>query len=171
MSANTLMSSQIQMTKSASQMIDHRTCPTCQSASMTTPSLSRGIHGGRRFRHRNRVIAVGPEVDGAETRRRGMSGRRARPSYDAGVSDPRASGREKRIARRAPEVRAARRDARRQARESPEARQAYRAAKRETRDARMATLEDRYALAALLIVITIITTAIGGDHRWGQFIL
>ena len=63
------------------------------------------------------------------------------------------------------------RDARRQAKESPEAREAYRTAKRETREARMATLEDRYALAAVLIVITIITTAIGGDHRWGQFVL
>ena len=32
-------------------------------------------------------------------------------------------------------------------------------------------LEDRYMLALVLIVLTIITTAIGGDHRVGQIIL
>ena len=144
-------------------------CPTCQSASMTT-LCSRTDYGRRRS---GTVTAWSCIVRGRRAERvaGGMSGRRARPPYDAGVSDPRGSGREKRSARRSPEVREARRDARRQARESPEARQAYRAAKRETREARMATLEDRYALAAILIVITIITTAIGGDHRWGQFIL
>ena len=59
----------------------------------------------------------------------------------------------------------------REARLSPEERAARREARREAREARMATLEDRYALAAILIVITIITTAVGGDHRWGQFLL
>src|SRR5437016_3842357 len=77
--------------------------------------------------------------------------------YHAGVSEPRGSGREPRGTHRSPEAREARRVARREARESPEA--------------RMASLEDRYALAAILIVVTIITTAVGGDHRWGQLIL
>jgi hypothetical protein len=40
-----------------------------------------------------------------------------------------------------------------------------------SRESRMAGLEDRYALAAVLIIATIITTAIGGDDRLGQFIL
>lgn len=96
---------------------------------------------------------------------------RRRPPYDAGVTEPRGSDREKRTLRRPPEVREAKRTARRESKTSPEARAAYRDAKRETREARMKTLEDRYALAAVLIVITIITTAVGGDHRWGQFIL
>jgi hypothetical protein len=73
--------------------------------------------------------------------------------------------------RRPPEVRESRRTARRMSRESPEARQAYRSAKRDVRDARLKTLEDRFALAAILIVVTMITTAVGGDHRWGQFVL
>jgi hypothetical protein len=100
-----------------------------------------------------------------------MSDRDGRAPYDARVSEPRGSDREQLRARRTQEERAALRDAKRDARESPEARAAYRSAKRESRDARLATLEDRYALAAVLIVITIITTAIGGDHRWGQFVL
>jgi hypothetical protein len=59
----------------------------------------------------------------------------------------------------------------REARLSPEERAARRQARKEAREARLATLEDRFALAAILIVITIITTAIGGDERWGQFVL
>ena len=100
-----------------------------------------------------------------------MNGARTPPPYDARVSDPLASGREPREPRRSPEAREARKAARRDAKESPEARAAYREAKRQQREVLMATLEDRYALAAVLIVITIITTAIGGDHRWGQFVL
>jgi hypothetical protein len=41
----------------------------------------------------------------------------------------------------------------------------------ERREVRLARLEDRYVLALILIVVTIITTAIGGDHRIGQVIL
>jgi hypothetical protein len=100
-----------------------------------------------------------------------MAGCDRRQPYHAGVSEPSGSGSQPRIPRRSPEEREARRVARRAARESPEAREAHRAAKREAREARLATLEDRFALAAVLIVVTIITTAIGGDHRWGQFIL
>ena len=59
----------------------------------------------------------------------------------------------------------------REARLTPEERAARKQARREAREARLATLEDRFALAAILIVVTIITTAIGGDHRWGQFVL
>ena len=58
-----------------------------------------------------------------------------------------------------------------EARLSPAERAARRQARREAREARLATLEDRFALAAILIVVTIITTAIGGDHRWGQVVL
>ncbi len=59
----------------------------------------------------------------------------------------------------------------RDARLTPEERAARKQARREAREARLATLEDRFALAAILIVVTIITTAIGGDQRWGQFVL
>jgi hypothetical protein len=31
--------------------------------------------------------------------------------------------------------------------------------------------EDRFVLAAVLIVASIVTSAIGGDHRWGEFVL
>jgi hypothetical protein len=41
----------------------------------------------------------------------------------------------------------------------------------ERSEVRLARLEDRYVLALILIVISIITTAIGGDHRAGQFVL
>jgi hypothetical protein len=59
----------------------------------------------------------------------------------------------------------------REARLTPEERAARKQARRKAREARLATLEDRFALAAILIVVTIITTAIGGDERWGQFVL
>ncbi len=52
-----------------------------------------------------------------------------------------------------------------------EDRKEKRAARREMREVRMMRLEDRFVLAAILIVISIITTAIGGDHRVGQLIL
>jgi len=100
-----------------------------------------------------------------------MNGAETRPPYDARVSDPLDSGRAPREPRRSPEAREARKAAKRDSKESPEARQAYREARRQQREVLMATLEDRYALAAVLIVVTIITTAIGGDHRWGQFVL
>jgi hypothetical protein len=41
----------------------------------------------------------------------------------------------------------------------------------ERRTIQLAALEDRYLLALMLIIVTIIATAIGGDHRAGQFIL
>ncbi len=83
-----------------------------------------------------------------------MSGRDGRQPYHAGVSEPSGSDEKPRKPRR-----------------SPEEREADRTAKREVREARLASLEDRYALAAILIVATIITTAIGGDDRIGQFVL
>jgi hypothetical protein len=79
------------------------------------------------------------------------------------VSEPRASDPEPGRSRREREER--------EARLTPEERAAKRKARREVREARLATLEDRFALAAVLIVITIITTAVGGDHRWGQVLL
>ena len=41
----------------------------------------------------------------------------------------------------------------------------------QSRVPRLAGLEDRFVLAAILIVVSLITTAIGGDHRAGQFVL
>jgi hypothetical protein len=47
----------------------------------------------------------------------------------------------------------------------------YDADVQERSEVRLTRMEDRYVLALMLIVVTIITTAIGGDHRAGQVIL